>query len=244
MAVSRRVAEQHEDWLNLADAEAPWFSLPALKRAFPNGLDPTPSEVRAEHKARWYGEGDASSARLTDDRGEYLDWLLRDVLGWGSDYLVGDELPASLAEGVTRHDVTIVPTGVYRPTPMAPVGLFDELSEADDTGDLSADGERVLVFQLPVGTDPRTRPSGDTWPATWVQRAALSCRHHRVPLALATDGDHLCLVHAPVSGATGWGTWRASEFGTETGAPRLVPIDTSLTAVYRRIETRHTRGAA
>ena len=29
-----------------------------------------------------------------------------------------------------------------------------------------------------------------------------------------------------------------------TGPPRLVPIDASLTAVYRRIETRHTRSAA
>ena len=71
------------------------------------------------------------------------------------------------------------------------------------------------MFSLPAGTDPRTRPAGDTWPATWVQRSALSCRHHRVPLALVTDGDHLTLVHAPQGGATGWGTWRASEFATE-----------------------------
>ena len=71
------------------------------------------------------------------------------------------------------------------------------------------------MFCLPAGTDPRTRPAGDTWPATWVQRSALSCRHHRVPLALVTDGDHLTLVHAPQGGATGWGTWRASEFATE-----------------------------
>ena len=48
-----------------------------------------------------------------------------------------------------------------------------------------------------------------------MQRSALSCRHHRVPLALVTDGDHLTLVHAPPGGATGWGTWRASEFATE-----------------------------
>ena len=71
------------------------------------------------------------------------------------------------------------------------------------------------MFSLPAGTDPRARPAGDTWPATWVQRSALSCRHHHVPLALVTDGDHLTLVHAPLGGATGWGTWRASEFATE-----------------------------
>ena len=214
MAARRRVVEQHEDWLNLTDAEAPWFSLPVLKRTLPNGLDPTLPEVRAEHKARWYGHADASSARLADDRTDYLDWLLRDVLGWGADYLTGDELPAGLADGVTRHDVTIAPTGVYQPAVAAPVGLFEEPPPADMTGDLPT-GARVLVFSLPVGTDPRTRPAGDTWPATWVQRSALLCRHHGVPLALVTDGDHLTLVHAPQGGATGWGTWRASEFATE-----------------------------
>ena len=116
MATRRRVVEQHEDWLNLADAEAPWFSLPVLKRVLPNGLDPTPPEVRAEHKARWYGHADISSARLAQDRSDYLDWLLRDVLAWRADYLTGGELPAELsAGGVTRHDVTIAPSGVYQP---------------------------------------------------------------------------------------------------------------------------------
>ena len=46
MPAPRRVVEQHEDWLNLTDAEAPWFSLPALKRALGAGLDPTPPELR------------------------------------------------------------------------------------------------------------------------------------------------------------------------------------------------------
>jgi hypothetical protein len=34
-------------------------------------------------------------------------------------------------------------------------------------------------------------------------------------LALVTDGDHLTLVHAPAGAATGWGSWRASEFAAE-----------------------------
>ena len=229
MATRRRVVEQHEDWLNLADAEAPWFSLPVLKRVLPNGLDPTPPEVRAEHKARWYGHADASSARLAQDRSDYLDWLLRDVLAWRADYLTGGELPAGLAGGVTRHDVTIAPSGVYQPAATAPVGLFEELAAADTPGGSPAGGARLLVFCLPAGTDPRTRPAGDTWPATWVQRAALSCRHHRVPLALVTDGDHLTLVHAPHGGATGWGTWRASEFATEP-----VLLDSMRTMLHAR----------
>lgn len=213
MAVRRRVVEQHEDWLNLVDPEAPWLSIPVLKRVFPNGLDPTPPEVRAEHKARWYGDGDLAAARTAEDRSDYLTWLLAEVLGWGADYLTGTDLPSDLAKGVVRHDVTIAPTGAYRPSPSAPIGLFDDPGPAnDDGGDSKA---RLLMFALPAGTDPRARPSGDAWPATWVQRAALSCRHNRVPVALVTDGDYLTLVHAPDGGSTGWGTWRASEFATE-----------------------------
>lgn len=213
MAPSKRVAEQHEDWLNLADAEAPWFSLPVLKRAFPNGLDPTPPELRAEHRARWYGDDDVPAARAADDRTDYIDWLLRDVLGWGSAYLTGSELPDGLVTAAAHYDVAITPSGVYMPTPSTPVGLFDESTE--ETGDSDDAGARVLAFVLPAGTDPRSRPTTDTWSATWLQRAAFSCRDHDIPLALVTDGDHVTLVHAPTRGATGWGTWRASEFASE-----------------------------
>ena len=210
MAASRRVAAQHEDWLNLTDAEPPWFSLPAMRRAMPDGLDPTPPQVRAEHKARWHSDNGTGPASRAPDRSSYIDWLLRDVLGWAGCYLTGEQLPAAFAEGVTRHDVTVEPTGVYQPDLPAPVGLLDQPEPAAGSGE-----PRVLVFVLAAGTDPRQRPAGDTWPATWVQRAALSCRHHQVPLALVTDGDHLTLVHAPERGATGWGTWRASEFASE-----------------------------
>lgn len=212
MAAGQRVAVLHEDWLNLADPEAPWFSLPVLKRAFPNGLDPTPAEIRAEQKTRWYGGEDTEAMRTTSDRTTYLAWLLQEVLGWGADYLTGPQLPQAIAAGVNRHDVTVTPSGVYEPACSTPVGLFDE------PRDIPPDGGRVprlLVFLLPSGTDPRVSPTADTWPATWVQRAALSCRHNGVPLALVTDGDHLTLVHAPQGAATGWGSWRASEFSTE-----------------------------
>ena len=214
-AARRRVAAQHEDWLNLADAEAPWFSPPALKRALPDGLEPTPPEVRAEHRVRWYGDDASDSARLADDRSDYIDWLLRDVLGWGDDYLVGADLPSEFSEGITQHEVTVKPTGVYLPAPPAPVGLLEESPHVDDASRSEPPVPRVLVFSLPAGSAPLSQPAGDTWTSTHVQRAALACRRHGVPLALVTDGDYLTLVHAPQRGATGWGTWRASEFAAE-----------------------------
>lgn len=206
-----RAAAQHEDWLNLTAPEPPWFSLPVVKRAFPQGLDPTSDEVRAEHKIRW------SEAQGADDRADYLDWLLRDALGRGRGYLTGAELPDRLADGVAGHDATVAPSGAYLPEAPAPVG-FDFGSEPDGDGEDPPPPPEpaVLVFALPAGTSPFASPQGDNWSATHVQRAALACRSLGVALALVTDGDHLTLVHArDKETPTGWGTWRASEFASE-----------------------------
>ena len=207
MATTRRVVEQHQDWLTLTEPEAPWFSVPALKRAFPAGLDPTPPEMRAGHKARWHFDPNTGV-----DRGAYIEWLLREVLDWGDDYLTGEFLPEDLASGVQQHGVTVAASGVYQPKIPTPVGVLPAPTAGPDP---SAAVSRVLVFVLASGTDPRLRPPGDVWPAAWVQRAALACRHHHVALALITDGDHVALVHAPPRAATGWGVWRASEFASE-----------------------------
>ena len=202
-----RAAAQHEDWLNLTDPEPPWFSLPVVKRAFPNGLDRVSDEVRAEHKIRW------SEAEGVPDRADYLDWLLRDALGWGRGYLTGAELPDRLAGGVTGHDATVAPSGAYLPAAPAPVG-FDFEPDGEDPP--PPPEPAVLVFALPAGTSPFASPQGDNWSATHVQRAALACRSFGVPLALVTDGDHLTLVHArDKETPTGWGTWRALEFASE-----------------------------
>ena len=204
-----RAAAQHEDWLNLTAPEPPWFSLPVVKRAFPQGLDPTSDEVRAEHKIRW------SEAEGAPDRADYLDWLLRDALGWGRGYLTGAELPDRLADGVAGHDATVAPSGAYLPAAPASVG-FDFEPDSDGEDPPPPPEPAVLVFALPAGTSPFASPQSDNWSATHVQRAALACRSFGVPLALVTDGDHLTLVHArDKETPTGWGTWRASEFASE-----------------------------
>ena len=200
---SRQVAVTHEDWLSLCDPEQPWFTLPVMKRAFPQGLDPIHSTVRAEHKTRWDEVHDATN------RTDYVEWLLREALGWRADYLVGDDLPDNLRAGVAEQGVTVAPTGAYAPPAPAPVGLFG----TSDTNQAKP-APRILVFVLLPGTEPTSRPS-DSWSATWIQRAAKCCRHFQIPLALITDGDHLTLVHASDSHPTGWGTWRASVFATE-----------------------------
>ena len=201
-----RAAIQHEDWLNLTAPEPPWFTLPVVKRAFPNGLDRVADETRAEHKIRW------SAAHEAPDRTDYLDWLLRDAIGWGQAYKTGSDLSDDLASGVASHGVTIAPSGVYTPETAAPVGFgFD----SDDDEAPPPPEPAVLVFVLPPGTSPFSSPQSDNWSATHVQRAALACRHFGVPLAVVSDGDYLTLVHARPDIPTGWGTWRASEFASE-----------------------------
>ncbi|MCY4162935.1 MAG: restriction endonuclease [bacterium] len=203
MAVSRQVAITHEDWLNLCDPEQPWFTLPVIKRAFPQGLHPVSSIIRAEHKARWNEVHDSA------DRNEYIEWLLREVLGWRADYRVGDQLPEDLVAGIAEQGVTVAPEGAYCPAPPSPVGVLSNTISDEVEPD-----PRVLVFILPAGTDPATRPR-DGWSATWIQRAAQCCRQFKAPLALVTDGDYLTLVHASDNHPTGWGTWRASVFANE-----------------------------
>ncbi|MCY3926569.1 MAG: hypothetical protein OXG52_13885 [bacterium] len=206
MATSRRAAVQHEDWLNLAEPQSPWFALPVVKRVFPEGLDRTPPEVRAELVDRW------NEARSGEDRAEFVNWLLRDVLRWRRGWRTGPELPAHVAAGVSRNGVTVVPTAVYAPSPIAPVGLFDDPTASDDS---NSSDPLVLVFVLDGEIVPTERPRGDSWSATWVQRATLACRHLGVPLALVTNGDHLTLVHARPDQATGWGTWLSSLMSAE-----------------------------
>lgn len=213
-----RTAEQHEDWLNLTDPEPPWFAHPVLMEAFPQGLDPTPPELRVEQRRRWYGDEEHRAVRTATDRGDYLEWLLRDVLRWGDDYLTGDRLPSDMAQGVSYLDVTIVPTGIYQTTVTAPVGIDNSGDTILDDTTRPGDRPRVLVFVLPPGCDPVQRPPADrrdAWTATYVQRAAKACRYYGVPLALVTDGDYLTLVHAPISEPTGWGSWKASELAAE-----------------------------
>ena len=218
MAASRRVGVQHEDWLNLVAPEPPWFTLPVMKRAFANGLDPAPSHVRAEHKDRWRESRDAA------DRADYVEWLLRDGLGWRADYRSGSDMPPSIVTGVPAQGGVIVPAGVYMPAVLEPFDAFEpgEPPEADPAA-------HVLVFVLPAGCDPAQRP-GDGWSATWIQRAAKCCRHCEVPLALVTDGDYLTLVYADRDSATGAGTWRAAAFESE---PILLDSFTSMLAARR-----------
>ncbi|MBN1170621.1 MAG: SAM-dependent DNA methyltransferase [Micromonosporaceae bacterium] len=122
----------------------------------------------------------AHADRRTDPAG-WLGFVQHGLLGWG-DALHTDGM-AALAMPVTQHDTTLTPT-------------FTLVEPGTDT-------PALLGLVHPAGTHPTGRIGGDPWPATPVDRAALLCRHHDVPLALVTDGRWWALVWAPRGGVTG-----------------------------------------
>ncbi len=185
-AVSR-LADLHNDWLLLVDPQGPFLTLPVLKERLPQGLDRVEADTRAAVREAW------EEAAGSDDRREWVWWLLREVLGWRDDLIVED-IPSNLVCPVPEYELTLRPDGA----------LIDP-----ENGD-----PLLLVTVLPPGTDPSAR-GREGWAATYIQRAARLGRHVGCPLALVTDGDLFTLVHAPVGGATSWATWRASWFSSE-----------------------------
>ena len=110
----------------------------------------------------------------------WIDFVLRRLLAWG-DALRYEELNA-LRVLVPEHGTSVEPN----------FALFDPTSNTAS----------LLGMILKPGNHPTARVSGDAWPAAPVDRVARMCRHHRVPLGLATDGRWFALVLAPPQGVT------------------------------------------
>ena len=239
MAASRHVAAQHEDWLNLTDAEPPWFSLPAMRRAMPDGLDPTPPHVRAEHKARWHSKNATDPARLASDRRGYIDWLLRDVLGWASHFLTGDQLPAAFRRG--RH----TPRHHHRTHRRVPAGSARAGGAARPARTRSrvwrteGAGVRAVLRHRPPAAARRRHLASDMGatrravmpPSPGPARAG---HRRRPPLPRArtrTRRDRM-------------GHLEGLRIRVRAGAAGLVRVDPALAALHRRSTPEHPRSAA
>jgi hypothetical protein len=195
--MKKRVAVQHADWLSLIEPAGAFLTLPVLRRAFPQGLDVTPPELRAAVRESLEALGDADESGRTP----WLRFLLTDLLEYGHQLIEGPAIPLSLQHTVAEYGVTLRPDFVL----MSP-----------------GDGPkpRLLVCRWPLHTPfdgwqkdlPR---ADDRWAASPIERAATLCRETNVPLALVTDSDRFTLVYAPRKAATGWATWPSSLFAEE-----------------------------
>lgn len=184
-----------QDWLTLVDPDGAFLTTTELAAVFPHGFEPMAADQRAELRAR--------AADLTDDiadRAELRAWLLETVLDWEDQLVDGQSIPATALVRAPEHGVQLRPDHA--------------LVDVDDSTKV-----RVGVFTWPLGTrlDRRTdlATSGDSWPASPVQRAETWCRESNVPLAVVTDDDQWVLVWAPRGAPAASCRWRIGDLSDE-----------------------------
>ncbi len=214
-----RIESHHAEWLSLVETSGPFLTVPALKRALPEGLEAVPvppSELRIAH-AEW-----------RDDPGlqlRWIRWVLDEVLGLRD--AVAEATEADPAHRVAEHGVTLRPSYVVR----------------DRTRD--GDPAVLLVHRVEPGTALDRPMQGEAWAASPIDRAAELSRASRVPLALVTDGARWTLVWAREGETTGTCTWRSElwleeeitlrAFATLLGAKRFfnLPGEEGLAALLQ-----------
>jgi hypothetical protein len=222
--VSEEIRHRHS-WLELLQTSGPFLTLPVAHRVFPNGLPPVPKQDRAAIRT-------AVAAMLADggaSRHTVIETMLRDVLDWQDHLRIDDAMPATLAELVADHGITVRPDfGFYA----------EDAEDSEDDDDTSEDEEeaddneapaaptpahgsgpwQLLGSYLPWGTHPLTRTTTGSWAASPVERLAVLLRARDVPIGIVTDGRWWALVWAPRQGATGAAVWDASLFSEEAAS--------------------------
>ncbi|HAS13531.1 MAG TPA: restriction endonuclease, partial [Acidimicrobiaceae bacterium] len=187
-----------QDWLTLVDPDGAFLTPSELNAVFPHGFEQMDRDLRTELRAR---VADLAEADDPTTRSDLRRWLLGTTLDWDDLLADGQRIPATATVRAAEHGVTLRPAHV--------------LLDADD-----ANRVRLGVFTWPLGTplDRRTdiTASGDTWPASPVQRAETWCRESGTPLALVTDDDTWTLVWAPRGAPAASGTWAVSDLADET----------------------------
>ena len=215
-----------QDWLSLVDPDGAFLTTTELAAVFPNGFEPMPAEDRTELRARVADLGTDAA-----ERSALRTWLLGSVLNWDDQLVDGQAIPATASVRVPEHGIQLRPD----------YALLDVENAAK---------ARLGVFVWPLGTrlDRRTdvTVSGDTWPASPIQRAETWCRESNIPLALVTDDDQWVLVWAPRGAPAASCRWRVSDLADERilqsglvallGARRFFAVadDETLEALFKR----------
>ena len=211
-----RIEDHHAEWLSLVETSGPFLTVPALKRALPDGLEATTimPDLRVAY-TEW--RSDPGLQR------RWVRWVIDELLGLRE--AVAEATDADPSHHVAEQAVTLRPSYVVR--------------------DQSQDGNPVvlLVHSYEQGTALSRPLPGERWAASPIDRAAELARATGVPLALVTDGASWTLVWAREGESTGICAWRGElwleepitlrAFVTLLGARRFfaLPVQDGLAAL-------------
>ncbi|PZS07776.1 MAG: restriction endonuclease [Solirubrobacterales bacterium] len=175
--------DHHAEWLSLVETSGPFLTVPALKRALPDGLDAAPGclpDLRVAY-AEWRQEPGLQP--------RFIRWVLQELLELRG--AVCEATDADPLHHVSEQAVTLRPSYVVR--------------------DRTRDGApAVLLVHRVAARTALDRPiPGQSWAASPIDRAAALARASGVPLALVTDGGRWTLVWAREGESTGTCTWRS-----------------------------------
>jgi hypothetical protein len=189
-------ARRRHAWLELLQVSGPFLTLPVVDRVWPAGL---PEVAAAARTAVRTAVADAlatgGASRHTAVRA-----VLCEALDWADHLRLDADFPASLAEPVPEHGLTITPS----------LGFAVETDDEE-----AAPPWRLLGLLTEWGAHPLARTVVHGWAASPVERLAVLLRARDVPVGLVTDGRWWAVVWAPRGGTTGAAVWDASLFSEE-----------------------------
>ena len=190
-------ARRRHAWLELVQTSGPFLTLPVADRAWPAGLPEVAAGPRAASRAA------VAEAIRTNGatRHQAVRTVLCEALDWAEHLRLDTDLPASLAEPVPEHGLTVAPD----------LGFWAEPDDEDaDSGPW-----RLLGLVTAWGSHPLARVTENGWTASAVERLAVLLRARDVPIGVVTDGRWWAVVWAPKGGTTGAAVWDASLWGEE-----------------------------
>lgn len=184
---SVRPIDQHRRWLGAVDAEGPFLAARTLVKAWPHGMPSVPAERRTrltqatqEFERAWDAWDKEPRTRLESYRSardEFVDVVLREVIGWGEGLSTSGSGPGFVEVSSPRGEITVKPTGVVR------------------------NGNRVGALVLAV--DPGaslSAPSADGWSQSPIDRMEFLLRKADTRVGVVTDGQHWAIVSVPAEG--------------------------------------------
>lgn len=196
------VSDLHRQWLGLVDCEGPFLAVPVLKRVWPAGIPDfrsvhptrfdTLNDSRRDFEKAWEeldrAPGDeAKLEHYRDVRDEWVQTILRDVIGW-SDHL---------------HWGPVTGVGAASPNRAVHVTAQAALEGPDGIG--------AIVHVIDPVESLRETPS-DLWAASPIDRVEAMLRDSDLSIGIVTDGRWWGIVHVakgsmPASGVVDALTW-------------------------------------